>query len=879
DGELKINSGTLYINGNNIITCTNFLSSGTLKLNGNESVSFNNWTSSGTWQYVGQDGPYTIQEFGGSDYYDFEIVDTTAVFNATAALNIAHDCTISSGTMDLAGFQTTVSGAFTNNSVLQLDGDETITGTPVNTTGSLVRYDGASGPYSVFDWTYENIEFDGSGELFNLQNNLVVNSTFTITAGTVSTTAGDYAIDVACDWCLVTGDFECNESTVTFTGAIEHQLTGATTFYGFKCLATGATLQFTAGTTTYAKHMIDFEGIYLRSSSEGTTWYFKYNGSSQTVKNCTISDSNADNGSQIIAYDNCVDDGNNHNWLFVVPDTLTWDGSESTDWNTAANWDYNQVPSADAIVIIPDVTNDPVLASDVTIASITIQSGAELSVNKRSITVSSDVYVYGTLTCSSTDHITVGGSWFTDSGAVFTAASSTVTFNASASGHGILLNGTSFYNLAFNGTGGWTISDAMDVSNDFTLTDGSVTQTGSLAVGNDFSLAGGTFTCAAPQTYSFSVGGSFSISDGTFDRYTGDPYLIRDVYDLQAMNCDLTADYKLNDNIDASETETNSWNSGAGFEPIGHGAGSGYTEFTGSLDGSTMAIIGLYINRTGDTYIGLFAWLGSGAEVTNLGFAGGSVSGTGSVGGVVGYNSGAISNSYNTGSVSGSNDYAGGVAGRNDGAISNSYNTGYVSGDDGVGGVAGWNSDTISNFYNTGSVSGSNKVGGVVGYNYDGSTISNSYNTGYVSGSIEVGGVAGRNQGVTISNSYNTGSVSGSSKVGGVVGINICIISNSYNTGSISGSSDYAGGVAGKNYGTISNSYNTGYVSGSSDIGGVTGYNDDTVSNSFYDSQTSSQSDTGKGAPKTTAEMMTESTFIERHILTCSGNILPARTA
>ena len=35
----------------------------------------------------------------------------------------------------------------------------------------------------------------------------------------------------------------------------------------------------------------------------------------------------------------------------------TWDGSSSTDWNTAANWDTGAVPTSSDDVIIPDTSS------------------------------------------------------------------------------------------------------------------------------------------------------------------------------------------------------------------------------------------------------------------------------------------------------------------------------------------------------------------------------------------------------------------------------------------------------------------------------------------------------------------------------------------
>lgn len=59
----------------------------------------------------------------------------------------------------------------------------------------------------------------------------------------------------------------------------------------------------------------------------------------------------------------------------------TWDGSSSSDWNTASNWDLNEVPTAYDNVTIPDVTNDPEISwNGGHCNNLTIQSGAALTV-------------------------------------------------------------------------------------------------------------------------------------------------------------------------------------------------------------------------------------------------------------------------------------------------------------------------------------------------------------------------------------------------------------------------------------------------------------------------------------------------------------------
>lgn len=143
------------------------------------------------------------------------------------------------------------------------------------------------------------------------------------------------------------------------------------------------------------------------------------------------------------------------------------------------------------------------------------------------------------------------------------------------------------------------------------------------------------------------------------------------------------------------------------------------------------------------------------------------MSGTYNIGGIVGYNyyNSTVTNSYNTGSVSGTGSFVGGVVGKND---SNNGEHRYSA---------------VSDSYNMGTVvSTGSHVGGVVGYNDYGTSVSGSYNTGAVFGNENVGGIAGTNNSTsTISSSYNMGAVSGSGHdFGGVVGENAGTVSGSW---------------------------------------------------------------------------------------------------
>jgi len=75
----------------------------------------------------------------------------------------------------------------------------------------------------------------------------------------------------------------------------------------------------------------------------------------------------------------------------LCTDLRTWTGTIDTDWNTGGNWNPACVPTADNPVLIPDVTNDPViggmiaaLAKSVHIypgGSLTIEDGGSLTIN------------------------------------------------------------------------------------------------------------------------------------------------------------------------------------------------------------------------------------------------------------------------------------------------------------------------------------------------------------------------------------------------------------------------------------------------------------------------------------------------------------------
>jgi hypothetical protein len=243
--------------------------------------------------------------------------------------------------------------------------------------------------------------------------------------------------------------------------------------------------------------------------------------------------------------------------------------------------------------------------------------------------------------------------------------------------------------------------------------------------------------------------------------YAARPIGIRDWYDLNAIRDNLGGSYLLMNDLDSTtpgyrELASPSANGGRGWEPIGsvliliHG----HTTFEGTFDGQGYEIHDLFINQPMDG-VGLFAVVGGGGRIKDIGVVNATVTGWGLVG---------LFALVEVG-----------------GRIENiSVVNATVTGDYYVGGLAGRNLyGTVSNSYATGRVNGNSSVGGLVGQN-DRGTVSNSYATGTVVGSgWWVGGLLGTNGG-TVSNSYSTGNVTGDDFVGGLVGLDLCDMLSSY---------------------------------------------------------------------------------------------------
>ena len=122
---------------------------------------------------------------------------------------------------------------------------------------------------------------------------------------------------------------------------------------------------------------------------------------------------------------------------------------------------------------------------------------------------------------------------------------------------------------------------------------------------------------------------------------------------------------------------------GVSWSPIGDGG----QPFTGTFEGNRHVIRNLTVAGSNDD-AGLFA--ASSGTIRNIGLENASVSGGARVGGLVGSNSGIISNAYVKGNVAG-DEHVGGLVGLNSGAanVAFTYAAALVSGTDHTGGLIG----------------------------------------------------------------------------------------------------------------------------------------------------------------------------------------------
>ena len=318
-------------------------------------------------------------------------------------------------------------------------------------------------------------------------------------------------------------------------------------------------------------------------------------------------------------------------------------------------------------------------------------------------------------------------------------------------------------------------------------------------------------------------------------RLNGDVYrVLSTASQLQAIGLNsstLQDRYVLGINIDASETA--SWNSGAGFSPIGNNT----PPFSGVLEGMGHAINGLVINRPDEDRTALFGYV-NGATISNLYLGGFNIKGHTDVAALAAFSRNSTFSTIGLDNRVSGVDRVGMLAGFSiDSSVRDSYFMGKAEGTGlRLGGLIGYNrGGVLDNITGTAQVNGYSAavVGGLVGYS-ENALIQNSgfYGSVYRNGSMSaypqagVGGLVGYMASGELRNSNTLMSMNVNYGVGGLVGVNNGTIADSHSDGLFG----YAGGLVYQNNGLIQRSYSTATVSAA----GLVVINNGTIEDSYY---------------------------------------------
>ncbi len=529
-------------------------------------------TDSGRVIYQGAGG--TVQDYAtpGLDYYELEIAgDLGATFTLAADLEMAGDLTLTSGILDVTAInrQVTVGddwvlagGSFTERAgtvVLSgvFDGTASVPAeTFWNVTASTaVTMTGA--------WDVNNDLTIGGGASLATGGNAITIAGDWTNSGTFTAGGNTVTFDGAAAQALNSGG--SSFANLTYSGTPTLTVTGnALTVTGTLTIGDGVTVDMTSQNFTVATlvngtappgGVLSLDGTQVTQSitvmdiDSGLVLYDGTSGNG-TVRITSFFDLSFNdgglgrtftlNGATTVARDATITSGTVAlaDLSLSVGRDLTGAGTMTAAAGGAAdavtvggNWNIGVLNAANSLVTFTGssgagpftVTSNGQSFYDVVLNTagpayaqadaasvgrdLTLTAGT-WQTNGTALGVGRNLSGAGTLTAAAAEAITVGGNWDV---AVFTAATSTVTFTGS-SGAGpftVDTDGSSFYNLVLSGVGKtYSQTDPASVTNDMTLTAGTW-QSNSQSLDVDFHLTGaGTLTAAGAEA--ITVGGDFT---------------------------------------------------------------------------------------------------------------------------------------------------------------------------------------------------------------------------------------------------------------------------------------------------------------------------------------------------------------------------------
>ncbi|PKB15127.1 T9SS sorting signal type C domain-containing protein [Flavobacterium sp. 5] len=407
-GKVDINGNTLTLNG----TVTNTTSGG---LKGSAS---SNLTISGA---VSPSLSFDQTTLGTTNVINNLSINTTASNTVTilnpvvvnGTLTTALGQTLNMGTNALTG---TLS-AIANNGTIATQNTTSIPIPTGKTWGGTINYNAASAQQTAVIGTYNNFTVSTTGGTI-AAGSLTVNGVLNLSQPNPTATIGSFSTGT---YTMTMGGSATNAGIGDVTGIITRNAISFQTLYTFGhpntsiifpiagTLPTTMSLKIVIGTApSWHPGAINRHFDFIQSGAANTTAVLQahyldseLNGNMENklVDWAHINSSNTtleQGRSSYNTTENWVELTNVNIGLYFAPifdlvnisldesevGSLTWNGSVSTSWTTAANWTPNATPSDYSIVYIPDAgstPNDPTLNPTVLLGSLNIDAGGILN--------------------------------------------------------------------------------------------------------------------------------------------------------------------------------------------------------------------------------------------------------------------------------------------------------------------------------------------------------------------------------------------------------------------------------------------------------------------------------------------------------------------
>jgi hypothetical protein len=416
-GDLTFNGGKIDINGNTLTlngTVTNTTTGG---LKGSAS---SNLTLSGA---VSTSLSFDQTTLGTTNLLNNLSVNTTASSTITilnpvvvnGTLTTALGQTLNMGTNALTG---TLTGIANNGTI----STQNTTSLPIPTGKTwsglgTINYNAASTAQTVVVGTYQNLTISSTGGAA-AAGNLTVNGVLNLPTANPSSTVGSFSMG---SFTLTMGGAATNTGIGDVTGIITRNSITTSTLYTFGSphtsiifpnngtLPTSMSLKVAIGAApSWRTGAINRTYDFIQTGGSGTKAVIKahyldseLNGNAEgklvdwayIVPTSTVLEQGRSNYNTT---DNWVELTNVNVGLYFTgtfgqvllsldesaAGTLTWNGSVSDSWTTAANWTPNATPSDLSVVYIPDAAttpNDPTVNPSVLLGSLNIEPGGILN--------------------------------------------------------------------------------------------------------------------------------------------------------------------------------------------------------------------------------------------------------------------------------------------------------------------------------------------------------------------------------------------------------------------------------------------------------------------------------------------------------------------